>query len=185
MADEPTFVPGEVAEDTAVGSVYLVRRRRVFCYLRTDWSGSRALPVRQNVRIVRTREEADALCAGLCSGLIASPPDANPFLYVRKGFDGDESCWPFSPSPEYGTTEDDFAAFVQALGYELPGECEIETRRGDTVVGRDWASWWERYAPEMTDERRSELWQKFGGLYYYDFVELTLCAPPGDPLHTG
>ena len=82
-------------------------------------------------------------------------------------------------------TEGDFAAFVQSLGYELPAECETETRSGGVFAGRDWASWWERYAPEMTDERRSELWQKFGGLYYYDNIELTLCAPPGDPLHPG
>ena len=171
MAEEPS-------NDTPAERVYLVRRRREFCYLRTDWSGSRRLPVERNVRLFRTPEEADAFTEGLNTGRIPSPPDANPFLCFCDGFDGDETCFPFSEG-----VEDAFVSFVQAQDLEPPELREIRPRGSDPVVGRDWFAWWERHAPALSDELRGRLWQNLGEFwYYYEVVELELRAPPGDPL---
>ena len=176
MAEEPS-------NDAPAETVYLVRRRRAFCYLRTDWSGSRRLPVERNVRLFRTSEEADAFCEGLNTGRIPSPPDANPFLCFCDGFDGDETCLPFSSDPEFGVTEDDFATFVRTLGLEPPELRELKQSESAPVVGRDWFAWWERLAPALSDELRGRLWQNLGEFwYYYEIAELELHAPPGDPL---
>ena len=166
----------ELTGDTRVGEVYLVRRYRPFCYLRTDWSGSKPLPGRREVRVFSTREEADAFCEDLCYGRIPSPPDANPFLYTLTGFDGSESCIPF-----YGVTQDEVAEFVQTLGFEPPER--MQPQDADEPAAYEWGAWWERHAPTMTDEQRSLIWQKSGGLPFYEVVKLELHAPPGDPLH--
>ena len=50
---------------TQAVTVYLVRRRRENCYVRTDWSGSHRLPGERNVRIFHSYPQAYAFAEEL------------------------------------------------------------------------------------------------------------------------
>jgi hypothetical protein len=178
---EPTFVPGELAEDCDTRPMFLVRRRRDFCTLRTDWSNHRRLPGDRNVGLFRTRDEADRIARAMSVGELPARPTDNPFLYYADGFDGGEECQTLIDVPE-----DDFVAFVCGLGLPAPELHPMfvpdEYGEREPPVGRyAWAEWYDRLAPTLTDQQRMTIWQRFGGLYFFEVIEVQLFFPPGEP----
>jgi hypothetical protein len=161
--------------------VYLVRRRRENCYLRTDWSGSRRLPGKRNVRIFHTYDEACTFAEELNSGKLPSPADANPFLSYCEGFDGRIGGYGHISEE----AEPDLIALIRSFGFEPPSKHEIEPRHDPSFVERDWYAWWEEHASKLTAEQRASIWQKLNeDHWFYEVVELALHVPPDDPLYS-
>ena len=65
-----------------------------------------------------------------------------------------------------------FLDWVRDLGLNPPPIEQIKPKYSDKIFSlRDWDDWWEKNAPQMTNEQRAQIWKALDRLTFYEIVQ--------------
>jgi hypothetical protein len=148
------------------GKLHVVRWRRE-AYERA-LQQPREQPIPRLLRAFLDRGRAEAYCLDLEQGRRSAPAHANPFLALP-GFRG-----PLQPDQPYDHfyiecldmkwmtrfSEPILNDWLLDAGLTPPETIHLRVQRSTKVLPvRDWFSWWETNAPQMTELQRCRVWQ--------------------------